>query len=200
MAADFDAPYSPAPRSLEREQAGGAKPSLAASGHGRRGLGRATTSLIRARSGDGAPLKVMNADGSGRKILIGSRDSALFTTPPWSPDGTQIAYSRGVRDSEQGIFMVRSNGRGAKEITKPLGGLDQYPGRVAGRVRRTVEGLGLGSSGHKMGGFGQTSHRRTLRRAGGWGSVRARFHEPGERGPRQPRGPLTSSLESRVSR
>ena len=77
-------------------------------------------------------VRVMNADGSGKRRLW----SALASwSPAWSPDGTQIAfaerewYTGGWAGSALGLAVVNADGSGLRELTltsDPHVG-DQYP-------------------------------------------------------------------------
>ncbi len=60
---------------------------------------------------------VMNADGSGRKVVAGEKIGNSYPNyayPVWSPDGTQIIYAsnpRGVfRDGDYDIFIMDTDG------------------------------------------------------------------------------------------
>lgn len=60
---------------------------------------------------------VMNADGSNihelpQEPAAGLSDSA----PSWSPDGTEIAFGRGVRD-QQAVFVITAGGGNARQLT-----------------------------------------------------------------------------------
>lgn len=61
------------------------------------------------RSEPGTPwgysLYVMNADGSGQRLLVRASNYD-FAAPSWSPDGTQIAYSSGA----QGVKIIPASG------------------------------------------------------------------------------------------
>lgn len=50
---------------------------------------------------------VMNADGSGQKLLA----RGPWAVPAWSPDGTKIAFWK-----QEGIYVVDSNGRGGRLV------------------------------------------------------------------------------------
>ncbi len=58
------------------------------------------------------PIDVMNADGSGRHLLVqhGLR-------PAWSPDGTKIAYWVGGSSSHAGIYVIGANGGTTRRLT-----------------------------------------------------------------------------------
>jgi Tol biopolymer transport system component len=57
---------------------------------------------------------VVNADGSGRTRL--TRDPAEEFDPAWSPDGTEIAFSRFTGGHFQ-IFVMNADGSGATQLT-----------------------------------------------------------------------------------
>jgi TolB protein len=76
---------------------------------------------------------VVNADGSGRRVLVGQASD-----PAWSPNGSKIAYVAYVtRLSEAGsIFVANADGSGARQLTR-AGGSESRPawapdgGRIA---------------------------------------------------------------------
>lgn len=69
-------------------------------------------------------LAVMGADGGARKQLRGDPD-AIF--PIWSPDGTQIAFTRHGRDGVPHIYTMPV--RGGKAIHVTIGVAIQWPAR-----------------------------------------------------------------------
>jgi dipeptidyl aminopeptidase/acylaminoacyl peptidase len=62
---------------------------------------------------------VMNADGSGRTDLTGTRGG---DEPAWSPDGKRIAFVR-----EDGIWVMHADGSQAKQIRHDPAMIDQWP-------------------------------------------------------------------------
>src|SRR2546428_697542 len=72
-----------------------------------------------------ASISVMNADGSGRKVVFSDKSGAAFV-PTWSPDGQWIAFGFGgffgARETTPAkLMMVRSDGsQKSKDLTKGL--------------------------------------------------------------------------------
>lgn len=63
---------------------------------------------------DGLPdhshqLRVMNADGSGMRVLVDQQEDHIIHNIAWSPDGERLAFSLG-RDA--GIYIVGADGSG----------------------------------------------------------------------------------------
>ena len=54
----------------------------------------------------------MNADGSGTRRLTSTKEDD--NQPTWSPDGTRIAFARGVPSR---IFVMGADGSGARRVT-----------------------------------------------------------------------------------
>lgn len=58
-------------------------------------------------------LKVMNADGTGARLLTSDANATGATVPTWSPDGARIAFSLG----NDGIFLIGADGSGLRRLT-----------------------------------------------------------------------------------
>ena len=57
---------------------------------------------------------MIGTDGTSLMRITTGDDHA----PTWSPDGSQIAFSRGAEDSaEQDIFVVNADGSGLTQLT-----------------------------------------------------------------------------------
>ena len=75
--------------------------------------------------GDNNPqeLWVVNADGSGKmQITNGSNNPMTARTPSWSPDGTQIAFSRWTKDVPEecaAVAVMNADGSHVKIVTRP---------------------------------------------------------------------------------
>jgi probable HAF family extracellular repeat protein len=57
----------------------------------------------------GHAIGVMNADGSGRRTIVTSKE--LVDEPAWSPDGTRLAYTQSTARAIRGIYIVRTDGK-----------------------------------------------------------------------------------------
>ena len=72
-----------------------------------------------------ASISVMNADGSGKKVVFSDKNGAAFV-PTWSPDGQWIAFGFGgffgARETTPAkLMMVRADGsQESKDLTKGL--------------------------------------------------------------------------------
>ncbi len=68
------------------------------------------------REGPGHTLRVMNADGTGDRVLLGSQAVGChypsLIRPAWSPDGTHIAFSC----DDYGIRVVGADGSGLRTV------------------------------------------------------------------------------------
>jgi Tol biopolymer transport system component len=70
------------------------------------------TKIAFLRLSDFAPhLVVMNADGSGQRII-----SQSYTQPAWSPDGSKLAFASYDSNS---IFVIHADGSNPTQITQP---------------------------------------------------------------------------------
>jgi TolB protein len=66
-------------------------------------------------SPDGAPLSVVNADGTGKHPLTGPVMVDLGSPPSWSPDGRTLAFTGRGGD----IYVVHADGSGLRRLTRP---------------------------------------------------------------------------------
>jgi Ca2+-binding RTX toxin-like protein len=64
-------------------------------------------------------LFVMNADGSGRRLLVPRTTSDAYA-PEWSPDGARIAFVRGVvgGSTPSNVMVVDADGTGERKIAE----------------------------------------------------------------------------------
>jgi Tol biopolymer transport system component len=76
--------------------------------------------VFHSNRGGNRDIYVMNADGSGQRNLTSNPEADLFAA--WSPDGTQIAFTRrhGTEISE--IYVMNADGSGQRNLTRNLGG------------------------------------------------------------------------------
>ena len=58
----------------------------------------------------------MNADGSGTRELTAQHDSTWDRTPSWSPDGTQIVFSRSTISSFGRLYAVAAAGGEPRDL------------------------------------------------------------------------------------
>ena len=84
----------------------------------------------------GQTLRVMNADGTGDRVLLGSQAVDCFypstlIRPAWSPDGTQIAFSC----DDHGIRVVGADGSGLRTVIRN----EDLLGALPAGVRPSVE-------------------------------------------------------------
>jgi Tol biopolymer transport system component len=71
----------------------------------------------------GSTLLLVNADGSGSRVLFSGQNQSV--NPTWSPSGTHIAFERNAAPHWQ-IWTVKPDGTGAGELVAS-GGNDRYP-------------------------------------------------------------------------
>ena len=69
--------------------------------------------------GRGGPflLYVMNADGSGKRLLTRRAWGGLA----WSPDGRKIAFDGATRDGKSEIYVINADGSGKRRLTRNAG-------------------------------------------------------------------------------
>ena len=65
--------------------------------------------------GGQSDLWTMESDGSNQKRLTNDRADDVF--PAWSPNGKQIAWTRGGRGPEGEIWIMNADGSGQKQVT-----------------------------------------------------------------------------------
>lgn len=65
----------------------------------------------------GCDILVMNADGTGRRILVGSH--VINQYPDWSPDGSQIAFTSDRAGLVSALWVVNSSGGGLRRLPLP---------------------------------------------------------------------------------
>jgi len=65
--------------------------------------------------GGQSDLWVMEANGSNQKRLTNDKVDDVF--PAWSPNGTQIAWTRGGRGPEGEIWVMNADGSGKQQVT-----------------------------------------------------------------------------------
>ena len=70
--------------------------------------------FVRLNAGLGAPIYVVEADGSGLRRL--TRSPALDADPTWSPDGRKLAFVRD-RDGNSEVYVMSANGSGQRNLT-----------------------------------------------------------------------------------
>ena len=68
--------------------------------------------------GRGGPflLYVMNADGSGKRLLTRRAGG-----PAWSPDGRKIAFDGTTRDGKSELYVINADGSGKRRLTRTAG-------------------------------------------------------------------------------
>ncbi|MEP7226877.1 MAG: hypothetical protein ABI785_05920 [Gemmatimonadales bacterium] len=74
-------------------------------------------------------LEIINADGTGRIVLLdGDADGMANTSPSWSPDGQSIVFARfspgtdWVVPGQSELFAVKVDGTGLRRVTSVPGG------------------------------------------------------------------------------
>jgi len=72
-------------------------------------------------------LMVMNADGSNQKVVI-SEKNVQYEVPDWSPDGTQLVFTRNIIRGDASIYIINVDGTGLKRV------LDSGDGAFEGPV------------------------------------------------------------------
>jgi Tol biopolymer transport system component len=65
---------------------------------------------------DGHRIRIVTADGSASVAV--TRPATWDTDPAWSPDGRQIAFIRASHSGRGDLWIVRSNGSGARLLAK----------------------------------------------------------------------------------
>ena len=72
-------------------------------------------------------IRVMNADGTGRRTLID--DGQINSKPAWSRDGASVFFHRMVplRAIRWGVWMIRADGTGLVELTAGAPGNNEFP-------------------------------------------------------------------------
>lgn len=71
-------------------------------------------------------LMVMNADGSGARV-IPTDDLDMLTGPAWSPDGTTLTFYAYTKYIEWDIYRIGLDGSGLTNLTADLSGSTQSP-------------------------------------------------------------------------
>ncbi|MGQ0632912.1 MAG: TolB family protein [Sporichthyaceae bacterium] len=66
-----------------------------------------------------ADIVVINADGSGRKVLTSGPDADF--EPRFSPDGKRIVFTRDFKDARPEIFVMNADGSGLRRLTRHPG-------------------------------------------------------------------------------
>ncbi len=82
-------------------------------------VGRGVFSVVRgilyfAKRGDDYVLCLMNPDGSDATDIASGMGA--WTCAAWSPDGTQIAFSR-VVEATAGVYVIKADGSGEEQLT-----------------------------------------------------------------------------------
>jgi Tol biopolymer transport system component len=88
--------------------------------------------VVSANRDGGSKIWLVNADGTGLKLLVDSPKATIGTTnltgsdssPAWSPDGTRIVFSRSMGDTLSGLHSVDPN---TGVVTRLTEGRDNAP-------------------------------------------------------------------------
>jgi len=87
-------------------------------------------------------LMVMNADGSNQRVVV-SETGFEYGAPDWSPDGTQLVFTRyNIPARDTGIYVINVDGTGLREV------LNCGPGGFEGPV--TWSPMPLADGHHKL--------------------------------------------------
>ncbi|WP_158282975.1 putative Ig domain-containing protein [Nocardioides silvaticus] len=81
--------------------------------------------ILYQRGGRLDKLVVMNADGTGQKLLTPATASDEHAA--WSPDGSKIAFTSSKALGNKGIFVMTASGRKRVNLSKPVDQYDQFP-------------------------------------------------------------------------
>jgi Tol biopolymer transport system component len=72
--------------------------------------------FVRLNAGLGAPIYIVNADGSGMRKLT-PKPAGINAAPAWSPDGRKLAFVS-VRDGNSEVSVMNANGSGQRNLTR----------------------------------------------------------------------------------
>lgn len=74
-------------------------------------------------------IAVVNSDGTGVATYLTDGDGTYDYAPAWSPDGTQIAFTREIPDvTSADVFVMEADGSNPVNLTISYGGTDAEPG------------------------------------------------------------------------
>jgi Tol biopolymer transport system component len=77
--------------------------------------------FVGATAGGGRGLYVMNADGSGKRLLVQEKAPVGSSgRPSWSPDGKRLVFV-GSQISSYALYVVRSDGSGLRRLAGEIG-------------------------------------------------------------------------------
>lgn len=77
---------------------------------------------------DSVDLYMMNADGSGKHVILETNDFAFYQS--WSPDGTKIAYANYPADTFEGeIYTINPDGSQNTQLSNTGGQVNIYAGQ-----------------------------------------------------------------------